>query len=40
MSGQQATDAPEPGPFTMVWGDPAAMVCEDDVCYIPGQVAE
>jgi hypothetical protein len=24
----------------MVSGDPAAMVCEGDVCYIPGQVAE
>jgi hypothetical protein len=23
-------------PFTMVTGDPAAMVCEGDVCFIPG----
>lgn len=23
-------------PFTMLTGDPNAMVCEDDVCYIPG----
>lgn len=30
------SDAPAPAPFTMVTGDPAAMVCEGDVCYIPG----
>ncbi len=30
------TDAVSPSPFTMVTGDPAAMVCEGDVCYIPG----
>jgi hypothetical protein len=23
-------------PFTMVTGDPAAMVCEGDVCFVPG----
>ncbi|WP_157426326.1 hypothetical protein [Agromyces salentinus] len=23
-------------PFTMVMGDPAAMVCEGDVCFVPG----
>lgn len=37
----QTTDAPStsaavPSPLTMVTGDPAAMVCEGDVCYIPG----
>lgn len=42
----QVTDAPSadapststatPSPFTMVTGDAAAMVCEGDVCYIPG----
>lgn len=37
----QVTDAPStstaaPAPFTMVTGDPTAMVCEGDVCYIPG----
>ena len=31
-----STDAPAPSPFTMLTGDPAAMVCEGDVCYIPG----
>ncbi|WP_448004462.1 hypothetical protein [Agromyces bauzanensis] len=31
-----STDAASPTPFTMVMGDPAAMVCEGDVCYIPG----
>lgn len=25
-----------PSPFTMVAGDPAAMVCEGDVCFVPG----
>ncbi|MDR6907105.1 hypothetical protein J2X63_002813 [Agromyces sp. 3263] len=30
-----STDA-APSPFTMVTGDPAAMVCEGDVCFIPG----
>lgn len=25
-----------PTPFTMVAGDPAALVCEGDVCYVPG----
>lgn len=34
------TDAAAPSPFTMVTGDPAAMVCEGDVCYIPGAPAE
>ena len=23
-------------PFTMVAGDPSAMVCEGDVCFVPG----
>ncbi|HKH07827.1 MAG TPA: hypothetical protein VKA62_02665 [Agromyces sp.] len=31
-----ATDAPAPAPFAMIAGDPSAMVCEGDVCYIPG----
>ena len=31
-----ATDAPVPAPFAMIAGDPSAMVCEGDVCYIPG----
>ncbi|WP_255424721.1 hypothetical protein [Agromyces sp. LHK192] len=31
------TDAPAPAsPFTLVAGDPAAMVCEGDVCFVPG----
>ncbi len=29
-------DAAVPSPFTMVAGDPAAMVCEGDVCIVPG----
>jgi hypothetical protein len=29
-------DAPAPAPFAMIGGDPSAMVCEGDVCYIPG----
>jgi hypothetical protein len=33
-------DAAAPSPFTMVTGDPAAMVCEGDVCYIPGATEE
>ena len=32
----QATDAAAAAPFTLVAGDPAAMVCEGDVCYVPG----
>jgi hypothetical protein len=37
MSGQtvESTDAATSTPFTMVTGDPAAMVCDGDVCYIP-----
>lgn len=31
----ESTDAAKPSPFTMVTGDPAAMVCDGDVCYIP-----
>ncbi|WP_308796417.1 hypothetical protein [Agromyces silvae] len=31
-SGQAAVATP----FTMVTGDPAAMVCTDDVCFIRG----
>lgn len=30
------TDAAAPAPFAMIMGDPSAMVCEGDVCYIPG----
>ncbi|MDQ0895927.1 hypothetical protein [Agromyces ramosus] len=30
------TDAPARAPFAMIAGDPAAMVCEGDVCFIPG----
>jgi hypothetical protein len=37
MSGEvQSTDAAALAPFTMVTGDPTAMVCEGDVCYVPG----
>ncbi|WP_022893281.1 hypothetical protein [Agromyces subbeticus] len=36
----QATDAATPTPFAMIAGDPSAMVCEGDVCYIPGASAE
>ena len=31
-----AVDAPAASPFTVIAGDPAAMVCEGDVCYVPG----
>lgn len=34
------TDAAAPSPFTMVTGDPLAMVCEGDVCYLPEAPAE
>ncbi|GAA1967186.1 hypothetical protein [Agromyces allii] len=27
-------------PFTMVAGDPSAMVCEGDVCFVPGATPE
>ncbi|WP_256368819.1 hypothetical protein [Agromyces sp. Marseille-P2726] len=30
----EVTDA-APAPFTMVTGDPAAMICDGDVCYVP-----
>ncbi len=36
----ESTDAATPTPFTMVSGDPAAMVCEGDVCYIPAPLVE
>ncbi|MGI9824761.1 hypothetical protein [Agromyces sp. Marseille-Q5079] len=42
MSGQLADAAAVPvtaaaaSPFTMVTGDPSAMVCEGDVCFVPG----
>ncbi|SFR78658.1 hypothetical protein SAMN05428970_2416 [Agromyces sp. CF514] len=35
----QSTDAAA-SPFTMVTGDPTAMVCEGDVCFIPGASTE
>lgn len=34
------TDAPAATPFAMIVGDPSAMVCDGDVCYIPGPVVE
>ncbi|WP_277871073.1 hypothetical protein [Agromyces albus] len=41
MTGEaMTTDAAAPSPFTMVTGDPSAMVCEGDVCYVPGATAE
>ena len=41
MSGDiQSTDADAAAPFTMVTGDPRAMVCEGDVCYVPGTAGE
>jgi len=36
----ESTDAAMPAPFTMVAGDVSAMVCEGDVCYIPGAATE
>ena len=33
-----ATAGPTTTPFTMVTGDASAMVCEGDVCYVPGAV--
>lgn len=32
-------DVAAPAPFAMITGDPSAMVCEGDVCYIPGAAA-
>jgi hypothetical protein len=29
------TNAPSRAPFAMIAGDPAAMVCEGDVCFVP-----
>ncbi|HZW40997.1 MAG TPA: hypothetical protein VFE99_01745 [Agromyces sp.] len=34
------TDAPARAPFAMIAGDPSAMVCEGDVCFIPGAPVE
>jgi hypothetical protein len=34
------TDAAAPVPFTMVTGDPAAMACEGDVCFVPSPPVE
>ena len=41
MTEHATTDAPVAdvavtAPFTMVSGDASAMVCEGDVCYLPG----
>lgn len=36
----QSTDAAAPAPFAMITGDPSAMVCEGDVCYLPGAPVE
>jgi hypothetical protein len=36
----ELTDAAAPTPFTMIAGDPAAIVCEGDVCYVPGTAGE
>ena len=35
----ESTDAAALAPFAMITGDPSAMVCEGDVCYIPGAAA-
>lgn len=34
------TDVAAPAPFAMITGDPSAMVCEGDVCYIPSSPVE
>lgn len=31
---------PDAAPFAMIAGDPQAMVCEGDVCFVPGAIAE
>lgn len=40
MTGNGTTDAaaaaPAVAPFTMLTGADSAMVCEGDVCYVPG----
>lgn len=40
MTGNGTTDAaaaaPAAAPFTMLTGADSAMVCEGDVCYVPG----
>ena len=36
----ETADAAGPAPFTMVTGDPAAMVCEGDVCFVPSPSVE
>jgi len=41
VSEDTATDAATPAtPFTMVPGDPFAMVCDGDVCFIPGTAGD
>ena len=39
MTAVPVTDAATAAPFTMVSGDAAAMVCEGDVCFLPGPAA-
>lgn len=34
------TDAPATSPFAMITGDASAMVCEGDVCNVPGPMGE
>jgi hypothetical protein len=35
MTEPNETTGAAPSPFTMVTGDPAAMICDGDVCYVP-----
>ncbi|WP_255820927.1 hypothetical protein [Agromyces endophyticus] len=37
---EREPDAPAAAPFAMIAGDPQAMVCEGDVCFVPGAIAE
>ncbi|WP_438855906.1 hypothetical protein [Agromyces sp. M3QZ16-3] len=39
MNGVPAPTDAAPAPFTMVVGDPNALVCEGDACVIPSAVA-
>ena len=38
LAAEAVTDAAT-SPFTMVTGDASAMVCEGDVCFVPGAEA-
>lgn len=40
IQSKTTTDAAAPAPFAMITGDPSAMVCEGDVCYIPESPAQ